>query len=104
MPWTTNNNTDAGGNLAGQYPQMAAQTSVNNNVNNPLLDFTISSGPANNAGSDGKDMGLLYEKGGSANWSRSRAARLPYVSKLNISNQSIFKTSKIYFTVEAKSN
>ncbi|HEX8313707.1 MAG TPA: hypothetical protein VF609_01860, partial [Flavisolibacter sp.] len=66
-PWTVNGNVDGGGNVSGQDPQMAAQASVNSGANNPLLDFTITAGPANNSGSDGKDMGLLFDVAGSLN-------------------------------------
>ncbi|MEP7319823.1 MAG: hypothetical protein ABI921_13805, partial [Panacibacter sp.] len=58
-PWTLNGNIDGGGNVLNQDPLMAAQTQVNSGVDDPLLSFIITSGPANNKGTDGKDMGLL---------------------------------------------
>ena len=59
-PWAVNGNTGAAANnVEGQDPQMAGPGSVNSGTNNPLLDFTIATGPANNSGTDSKDMGLL---------------------------------------------
>lgn len=88
-PWAVNSNSDAGGNVVNLDPQMAAQTSVNSGTNNPLLDFTIAAGPANNTGSDGKDMGLLFDASGSLNWTNSRNSRLPRVYTMNITNPTI---------------
>ena len=88
-PWAVNSNSDAGGNVVNQDPLMVAQASVNSGTNNPLLDFTIASGPANNSGSDGKDMGLLYDPTGSLNWSNSRNSRLPRIYTMNITNPTI---------------
>ncbi len=101
-PWSTNNNTDAGGNLANQDPQMANQDSVNAGRNNPLLDFTIATGPANNTGSDGKDLGLLYDVSGSLNWANGRLSRLPYVYSLIISNPTISAGGSLNIQVEAR--
>ncbi|MBK8494344.1 MAG: hypothetical protein IPL50_04480 [Chitinophagaceae bacterium] len=78
-PWAANGNIDGGGNVAGQDPQMVAQASVNSGSDNALLDFTIAAGPANNSGTDGKDMGLLYDAAGSLNWANSRNSRLPRI-------------------------
>ena len=103
-PWNTNNNIDAGGNIANTNPQMADEASVDADVNYPLLNFTIAQGPGNNSGSDGKDMGLLFDKGGVTNWSNSRAAHLPYITGFTITNQNIFTGGYIYFNVSAKSN
>jgi hypothetical protein len=103
-PWIGNNNINAGGNRAGQNPQMADEASVDADVDNPLLNFTIKSGPANNAGSDGLDMGLLFDKGKVTNWNYSRATHLPYMTELNITDQNIFSNGYIHFNGKAKSN
>jgi hypothetical protein len=104
LPWTASGNTDAGGNLSGIDPQIAGQTSINNGVNNPLLDFTITTGPGNNAGSDGKDIGLLFDALGSANWKLSRGAHLPVISKMKISTSSVMQGSNISVSIEARKN
>jgi len=103
-PWApgANNNVDGGGNVANQDPQMAAQTAVNNTVDNPLLDFSIAAGPANNSGSDGKDMGLLYDATGTANWANSRNSQLPRVTKMNILNPTIAPSGTLNVQLEAK--
>lgn len=104
IPWNSNNNIDFGGNIAGKNPQMVDEASVDADVNDPLLDFTIKKGPANNAGSDGLDMGLLYDKGKVTNWNYSRAAHLPYISELNITDQNILIDGYIHFSGKAKGN
>jgi len=88
-PWAVNSNSDAGGNVVNLDPQMTDQTAVSAGTNNPLLNFTIAAGPANNTGSDGKDMGLLFDASGSLNWTNSRNSRLPRVYTMNITNPTI---------------
>jgi hypothetical protein len=75
---------------------------VNAGRNNPLLDFTIATGPANNTGSDGKDLGLLYDVSGSLNWANGRLSRLPYVYSLIISNPTISAGGSLNIQVEAR--
>ncbi len=101
-PWAVNNNIDGGGNVANQDPQMVDQASVNAGINNPLLNFTIAAGPANNSGSDGKDMGLLYDLTGSLNWTNTRTSRLPYVFSMNITNPTIATGGTLNVQVEAR--
>lgn len=103
-PWTVNGNIDGGGNVAGQDPQMAAQVAVNAGTNNPLLDFTIAAGSANNSGSDGKDMGLLFDVTGSLNWANSRNSRLPRIFLMNIVNPTVATGGTINVTVEARTS
>ena len=103
-PWSVNGNVDGGGNKAGQDPGMVDQASVNNGVNNPLLNFTIASGPANDAGSDGKDLGLLYDATGSLNWNNSRASRIPYIFSMNITTPTVAPGGNVSVTVEARRN
>lgn len=103
-PWLANGNVNSGGNIADQDPQMAAQNDVNTGVNNPLADYTITAGPANNSGSDGKDMGLLYDATGSLNWTVSRASRLPFVYSMNIVNPTIPQGGTLNVQVEARKN
>lgn len=103
-PWAVNNNVDGGGNVTNQSPQMVAQSAVDNGINDPLLDFTIASGPANNSGTDGKDMGLLYDVAGSLNWVNSRASRLPFIFSMSITNPTISQGGSLEVKVEAKKN
>jgi hypothetical protein len=102
--WIRNSNVNSGGNVAAQDPQMVDQIAVNAGTNNPLLDFTISSGPANNSGSDGKDMGLLYDATGSLNWTTSRTSRLPFIYSMNITNPTIPQGGTLSVQVEARKN
>jgi hypothetical protein len=103
-PWSINSNVNAGGNVSNQNPQMVAQTAVNNGTNNALNDFTIAAGPANNSGSDGKDMGLLYDATGSLNWTTSRTSRLPFIFSMNITNPTIPQAGTLNVQVEARKN
>jgi hypothetical protein len=103
-PWSVNNNVDGGGNIAGQDPGMADQASVNSGVNNPLLNFTIAAGPANNAGTDGKDLGLLFDAAGSLNWSNSRGSRIPFIFSMNITTPTVAPGGNVSVTVEARRN
>ena len=103
-PWSINSNVNGGGNVSNQNPQMADQTSINAGTDNPLLDFTIAAGPANNSGSDGKDMGLLYDAIGSLNWTTSRTSRLPFIYSMNITNPTIPQGGTLSVQVEARKN
>lgn len=104
QPWTVNNNFDGGGNLAGVDPQMNAQASVNSGVNDPLLDFSIAAGPANNSGTDGKDRGLLFETVGSLNWTNARTSRLPYIYSMQTITPTVAPGGSITVTVEARTS
>ncbi len=44
-PWSVNSNVDSGGNIANQSPQLSAQTSVNAGSSDPMLNYTIATGP-----------------------------------------------------------
>lgn len=103
-PWLSNGNVDAGGNVANQDPQMVDQAGINAGTNNPLQNFTIPAGPANNTGSDGKDMGLLFDPVGSLNWTNSRGSRLPYIFSMNITNPTIAAGGTLNVVVEARKN
>jgi hypothetical protein len=103
-PWTVNSNTDALGNIAGSDPQMVDQSSVNSGTDNPLLDFTIASGPANNSASDGKDIGLLYDAIGSLNWTNSRASRMPFIFSMNLTTPTVAPGGNVSVTVESRRN
>ena len=86
---------------------MFDQASVNTGVNNPLLDFTIAAGPANNSGTTGTggvptDMGLLYYATGSLNWTSSRTSFLPYIYSMTINNPTIPAGGTLNVTVEAR--
>ncbi|HRG06973.1 MAG TPA: hypothetical protein PLJ08_00235 [Cyclobacteriaceae bacterium] len=101
-PWAVNSNVDGGGNVSNQSPGMVDQTLINGNNNNPLLNFTIASGPANNTGSDGKDMGLLFDATGSLNWTNSRNSRLPRIFSMNITTPTVTPGGNLSVTVDAR--
>jgi hypothetical protein len=102
--WIRNGNVDGGGNIAAQDPQMADQATINAGNGNPLIDFTIAAGPANNSGTDGKDMGLLFDVTGSLNWANGRNSRLPRIFKMNVVNPTVAVGGSITVTVEAKTS
>ncbi|MBX2915452.1 MAG: hypothetical protein KF856_09315 [Cyclobacteriaceae bacterium] len=101
-PWAVNSNVDGGGNVANTNPAMADQVIINGNNGSPLLNFTIASGPANNAGSDGKDMGLLFDTVGSLNWTNSRNSRLPRIFSMNIITPTVTPGGNLNVTVDAR--
>lgn len=103
-PWDSAYGNSGTGNIANQDPQMADQSAVNSGSTDLLLNFTIASGPANNNGTDTKDIGLLFDSTGSLNWTNSRMSRLPFVSSMNISNPSIPAGGTLNVQVEAKKN
>lgn len=104
-PWDASfTNSDDGGNVADQDPQMANQSFVNNGFNLPVMNLTISAGPADNTGSDGKDMGLLYDATGSLNWSNSSMSRIPTVISMTISNPTITAGGTLNVLVDARRN
>jgi hypothetical protein len=100
-PWLANGNGGVG-NIVNQDPQMFNQDSVNIGRDNPLLNFTIAAGPANNAGTDGKDLGLMYNPVGILNWDFTRMSRLPYIYNMNISNSTIAPGGTLTVQVEAR--
>ena len=102
--WIRNGNVDGGGNIAGQDPQMFDQALVNSGSANPLMNLTIAAGPANNSGTDAKDMGLFFDATGSLNWSNSRNSRLPRILKMNVVNPTVAVNGNITITVEAKTS
>jgi len=101
-PWAVNSNVDGGGNVSNQSPAMVDQVSVNGSNSSPLLNFTIASGPANNSGSDGKDMGLLFDGTGSLNWTNSRNSRLPRIFSMNITTPTVTPGGNLSVTVDAR--
>jgi len=105
-PWDAAYGNSGTGNVAGQSPEMVDSIAVNTGVNNPLLNFTIPSltSPANNSGTDGKDMGLLYDPVGSLNWTNSRMSRIPFVYSMNITNPNIPAGGTLSVQVEARKN
>ena len=104
-PWDLSyGNSDDGGNIVNQDPQMASQSLINNGLLLLVLNFTIASGPANNSGSDGKDMGLLFDPTGSLNWSNSNMSRIPVIFGMTISNPTISAGGTLNVQVEARRN
>jgi len=103
-PWTCGGNIDGGGNIADMNPMMVDQAAVDNGSAGPLHNFTISSGPANNSGSDGKDMGLLFDAVGELNWDHSRNSRIPSMVLMNVANPVIGAGDSLDITIEARKN
>ena len=103
-PWIATHGNIGANNVAGQNPQMIGQTAVNTGTDDPLLDFTIAAGPANNSGTDGKDMGLMYDPTGILNWSNSRMSRIPFIYNMVISNSTIAPGGTLNVQVEARKN
>ncbi len=101
-PWTLNGNVDGGGNIDNQDPQMAAQTAVNGGTNNSIADYTVAAGPANNTGSDGKDMGLLYDAIGSLNFTNSRNSRLPRIFSMSVITPTVPAGGNVTINVDAR--
>lgn len=101
-PWLSNGNIDGLGNVANTDPQMAAQASVNAGTHNALADYTIAAGPANNSGTDGKDMGLLYDVTGSLNFTNSRNSRLPRIFSMNVVSPSVAPGGNVTINVDAR--
>lgn len=100
--WIRNSNVDAGGNIAAQSPQMADQSLVDAGNTSPLLNLTIAAGPANNAGSDGKDIGMLFDAVGTLNWTNSRNSRLPRIFSMNIINPTIAPGGTLNVAIDAR--
>jgi hypothetical protein len=101
VPWT-GSNVDGGGNIDNQDPQMQAQAAVNAGTNNATADYTISAGPANNTGSDGKDIGLLFDVTGSLNWNNSRNSRLPRIFSMNVISPTVPAGGNVTINVDAR--
>ena len=104
-PWDVSfGNSDAGGNVANQDPQMSSQSLINQGLEILLLNFTIAAGPANNTGSDGKDMGMLFDASGSLNWSNSNMSRIPFIIDMNILTTTITAGGTLSVQVGAARN
>jgi len=104
-PWDISfGNSDAGGNIADQDPQMASQSFINQGMELLVLNFAIAAGPANNTGSDGKDMGLLFDATGSLNWSNSNMSRIPFIIDMNILTTTITAGGTLNVQVGASRN
>ncbi|MEO7992306.1 MAG: hypothetical protein ABI663_22340 [Chryseolinea sp.] len=101
-PWAVNSNVDGGGNVSNQSPVMTDQANINGGNNSPLQNFTVASGPANNSGSDGKDMGVLFDTTGSLNWANSRNSRVPRIFSMNITTPTVAPGGTLNVTVDAR--
>ncbi|MBK8683853.1 MAG: hypothetical protein IPN26_02085 [Bacteroidetes bacterium] len=101
-PWTFANNIDLGGNISNQNPQMGSQAAVDAGTTNPLLDFSIASGPANNTGTDGKDLGVLFDETSTMNWAYGRNSRLPYIHTMNVLNSSVPAGGTLNVQIQAR--
>lgn len=101
-PWASNGNTDAGGNVENQDPQMAAQAAVDAGSLNGTADYTIAAGLANNSATDGKDMGLLFDPTGSLNWTNSRNSRLPRIFSMNITTPTVPAGGNVTVNINAR--
>ncbi len=100
-PWTVTN-VDGGGNIDNQDPLMANQTAVNAGSASSISDFSIAAGPANNTGSDTKDMGFLFDATGSLNWANSRNSRLPRIFSMNVTTPTVAAGGNVSISVNAK--
>ena len=104
-PWDAQfSNSDAGGNVFDQDPQMASQSLINSGMELLVLNFAIAGGPANNTGSDTKDMGLLFDATGSLNWSNSNMSRIPVMIGMSILNATITPGGTLNVQVDARRN
>jgi hypothetical protein len=103
-PWACSGNMDGGGNIADMNPMMADQVAVDDGSAGPLHNFTIASGPANNSGSDGKDMGVLFDPVGGLNWNHSRNSRLPSIVSLLVANPVLGAGNSLNVTINARKN
>jgi len=103
-PWSINSNINGGGNVEDMDPQMVDQAAVNSGAAFELSDFTIAAGPANNSGTDGQDMGLLYNSTGGLNWAHSRNSRLPSIVTMNMANPVIGSGGTLNLTIDARKN
>ncbi len=101
-PWAVNSNVNVGGNVSNTNPQMVDQTQINTGNSTPTQNFTIAAGAANNSGSDGKDMGLLFDAVGALNWNNSRNARTPRIYTMNITTPTVPQGGSLSVTVEAR--
>ena len=101
-PWAVNSNVDGGGNVANTNPAMVDQTTINAGNGSPTLNFTIAAGSANNSGSDGKDMGLLFDAIGNLNWNNSRNSRVPRIFSMNITTPTVTPGGNLSVTVDAR--
>jgi hypothetical protein len=101
-PWLANGNVDGGGNVDNQDPQMANQAAVNAGNAPAIGDFSIAAGPANNSGSDGKDMGFLFDAAGSLNWANSRNSRLPRIFSMNVTTPTVPAGGNVSISVDAR--
>jgi hypothetical protein len=101
-PWASNGNTDAGGNVENQDPQMVAQAAVDGGSLSGTADYTIAAGPANSSATDGKDMGLLFDPTGSLNWTNSRNSRLPRIFSMNITTPTVPAGGNVTVNINAR--
>ncbi|MBL7766854.1 MAG: hypothetical protein JNJ58_12210 [Chitinophagaceae bacterium] len=101
-PWNFNTNIDGGGNISQQNPQLGSQSQVDAGTYNPLLDFSITTGPANNSATDGKDMGVLFEETSTMNWAYGRNTRLPYIHTINLLNSSVPAGGTLNVQIQAR--
>jgi hypothetical protein len=85
-PWTVNENTNGGGNVSNQNPNMVDQAAIDAGTPNPLHNYSIVSGPAKGTGTGGRDMGVRYDNTGPLNWANGRNSRLPRIFSMNLNS------------------
>ncbi len=102
-PWLLGGNANGGGNIANTSPQLVSQAQVNA-CNFIFSDLSVAAGPAKNAGSDGKDIGLLFDAIGPYNWANSGNSRLPRISKMSVLNTTVQQGATITISVQAKTS
>jgi hypothetical protein len=101
-PWANDGNVNGVGNVENQDPQMTNQVAVNGGTASSISDFSIAAGPANNSGSDGKDMGFLFDAVGSLNWVNSRNSRLPRIFSMNVITPTVPAGGNVTINVDAR--
>ncbi|MBL7766860.1 MAG: hypothetical protein JNJ58_12240 [Chitinophagaceae bacterium] len=85
-PWTMGSNYDGGGNMNAN-PLMVNQVALTANALDVLMDFNPGPGsPCLNAGTDGLNLGVIYQTNSPDDWAQSRNGVLPYLVSLNVPN------------------
>ncbi len=104
IPWLSNNNLDGGGNIYNQDPSLISHVAISTGADAIGLDFRANAGQATNAGSDGKDIGLLFNTVGSLNWERASTSRMPVITQLKVKNPTVGPNGTIQIEIKAVNN
>lgn len=99
-PWLLGGNANGGGNIANTSPQLVSQTQVNA-CDFIFSDLSVLAGPAKGAGSDSRDMGLMFDPTGRFNWDKSGRSILPAVIKMSLPNPVIQQGGSLEVNLKA---